>query len=224
LNLKTGKAKSMTVSADVIYDVAVSPDGTEAALACSDNRVLTIDLRRFGVGQPTLRHRHTSDARVVAYSPDGSRLVSGGLDGVLVISSTGAERKTQTLQEHTAGIESLVFSPDGSQFASGSRDSKVRIHSLSGGYIRAYRGVGMESQDSGLERSPYIQALAWGEDDNGLVAGASNGRLYRLSLENDVWAPMGGAHECPIFSLTFFEDKLLVGGDSSVGTAGVRGD
>ena len=218
LELQTGKAEVITVSKDVVYDVAVSPNGKEAALACADNRVLTVNLNDFPNGSPVVRHKHTSDARVVEYSPDGSGLVSGGLDGVLLISSTTGDRKVRTLQEHTSGIESLAFSPDGKQFASGARDAKVRVHDLDGGFVRTYRGVGMEAQASGLEGAPRVQALAWGTGRDGLIAGTSKGRFYRLSESNDVWMPTGEACEWPIFSLALKKGKLLIGGDSIIRT------
>ena len=166
LDAKRGEAESMTVSKDVVYDVAVSPDRREAAFACADNRVSTVNLEEFGKASPSVRHVHTSDARVVAYSPDGGHLVSGGLDGVLLISSAKGGREVRTLQQHTAGVESLAFSPDGRFFASGSRDAKVRVHTAAGEFVRTYRGVGMESQESGLEQAPRVQALAWGGGRN----------------------------------------------------------
>ncbi len=212
LDTATGKSRERKVSEDVVYDVAVSPDGRTAAMACADSRVLTLELAKFHDGGLKEWHKHTADARAVAWSPDGSRLVSGGLDGVLLVSRSDGKGEARILQEHSAGVESLAFSPDGRFFASGSRDAKVRIHTTAGGYVRTYTWLGMEAMRSGLERKPYVVALTWGGPRGALIAGVSTGGLYRLAEENADWKSLGWRNEGPVFSLTFEAKGSLVAG------------
>ncbi len=214
LDLASKRVETRTVSKDVVYDVAVSLDGGKAAFACADNRVLTLDLATFAKGDLKQRHKHTADARAVAWSPDGSRLVSGGLDGVLLVSRSDGEGEIRVLQQHSAGVESVTFSPDGRRFASGSRDAKVRIHSAGGEYVRTYTGLGLEAMRSGLERKPYVVALAWGGKRVGLVAGVSTGGLYRLAEDNADWEKLEWRGGGPVFSLAIDgKAELRVGMD-----------
>lgn len=216
LNLRTGESRPLKVAEDVVYDVAVRSDGREAALACADNRVLTLQLKEGDMTPPILRHKHTSDARAVAYSSDGLWLASGGLDGVILLSSRAGKSEPKVLQEHMAGVESLVFSPDGKRLASGSRDARVRLHTADGTFVRTYSGLGMELMKSGLGKKPYIWALAWGGKQNELIAGSSRGTLYRLSRTDDTWEKLNWTSEKPVYSLAFDADGRLVAGAESV--------
>jgi WD40 repeat protein len=216
LNIRSGKSASLKVAKDVIYDVAVRPDGREAALACADNRVLTLQLKWFDMMPPILRHKHTSDARAVAYSTDGQWLASGGLDGVILLSSKANKMEPNVLQEHTAGVESLAFSPDGKHLASGSRDARVRLHTADGTFVRTYSGLGMELMKSGLGKKPYIWALAWGGGKKGLIAGSSRGRLDRLSSNDSTWEKLDWTSEKPIYSLAVDAGGRLVVGAEAV--------
>lgn len=216
VDLRTGESQLLKVAEDVVCDVAVRSDRQVAALACADNRVLTLELKEFSRASPTLRHKHTSDARAVAYSPDGQWLASGGLDGVILLSSQTDNTEPQVLQEHTAGVESLVFSPDGKYVASGSRDARVRLHTADGTFVRTYAGLGMELMKSGLGKQPYIWALAWGGKGNELIAGSSRGTLYRLSQTDATWEKLEWSNEKPIYSLAFDGRGRLVAGAESV--------
>src|SRR5206468_1653098 len=59
-----------------------------------------------------------------AFSPDGSRIVSGSLDGVHVWNATSGENLL-ILRGHDS-VTSLTFSPDGLRIVSGSWD-EVRV-------------------------------------------------------------------------------------------------
>jgi hypothetical protein len=72
---------------------------------------------------------HTDRVLSVAYSPDGSMILSGGGDGDQTIRIWDAKTGHQEpeLRGHDSGVTSLAFSPDGSMLASGSWDSTVRL-------------------------------------------------------------------------------------------------
>ena len=183
------------------------------AVACADGHVIQLKLPLDPLEKPRVLHKHTAAARVVAFSPDGTLLVSGGLDGVLLMTRLGKEESPSILQEHTAGIESLVFSPDGKQFASGARDSKVRLHSTDGRLIRTYTGIGMENELAAERLAAHVWALAW--DKTRLVAGTSKGQLYHLSQADDQWALLGNFGES-IYTLASDANGSLWAGSNGV--------
>lgn len=76
-------------------------------------------------GSPVNRWQHDAPmfagVTTVAFSPDGSRLVSSGIDGAIVIwNASTLEPEGPSLIGHTAAVVSAVFSPDGQYLASGS--------------------------------------------------------------------------------------------------------
>ena len=64
----------------------------------------------------------------VAFSPDGSKIISGSEDETIRVwdASTGIEM-LPPLRGHDDSINSVAFSPDGSKIISGSRDSTIRV-------------------------------------------------------------------------------------------------
>ena len=62
---------------------------------------------------------HTGWVRAVGWSPDGSRLVSGGADGTVRVWEAGSGRLLHTLTGHTGAVWAVGWSPDGTRLVSG---------------------------------------------------------------------------------------------------------
>jgi WD40 repeat protein len=212
LDIASGELNTQTVSKDLIYAQAFSRSSETLAVACADGNVMLLNLPLDSSEKPVVIHKHTAAARAVAFSPDGTLLVSGGLDGVLLSTRLDEDESPRVLQEHTAGIESLSFSSDGKHFASGARDSKVRLHSTDGRLIRTYAGIGMENELAAERLPTRVWALAW--DDTRLVAGTSKGQLYHLSNSDDQWTLLENIRES-IYVLGFDSSGLLWAGSNA---------
>jgi WD40 repeat protein len=65
----------------------------------------------------------------VAYSPDGTRIVSGSHDRTIRVWSATTFGELGRIEGHTKSVTSVVFSPDGSRVVSGSGDCTVRVWS-----------------------------------------------------------------------------------------------
>ncbi|RYP30214.1 hypothetical protein DL767_006361 [Monosporascus sp. MG133] len=70
---------------------------------------------------------HSGRVTSVAFSPDGSRIVSGSYDHTIKIWDAKSGKEVRTLEGHGDSATSVAFSPDGNRIASGWDDNTVRI-------------------------------------------------------------------------------------------------
>jgi WD40 repeat protein/tRNA A-37 threonylcarbamoyl transferase component Bud32 len=113
---------------------------------------------------------HEKAVLAVAFSPDGSRMVSAGADGVVKVWDRQSLQAVLTLHGHTAAVTAVAFRPDGRRLASGSADGSVCIwDTTSGEAVVTWRGHA--GAVSGLTFDPTGRRLAstgrgdpdWGE-------------------------------------------------------------
>ncbi len=124
-----------------IYAAQFSPDGATIATAGDDRRVLLwnpdevrpidIALRLDALPDPPAPFRelalHKGPVRSLAFSPEGSRLVSGGQDNVLRVWDFSQGRETVVLRGHASHVRDCTFSPDGEWLLSASRDRQIKL-------------------------------------------------------------------------------------------------
>src|SRR5689334_9840578 len=70
---------------------------------------------------------HRYQVFAVAFSPDGTRLASAGLDGTVRLWDVTAGTVLHVLRRHGEGATSVAFRPDGQQLATGAGDRAVRL-------------------------------------------------------------------------------------------------
>ncbi|MEE1000646.1 MAG: hypothetical protein U0L37_01625 [Bacteroidales bacterium] len=70
---------------------------------------------------------HSHEVESVAYSPDGTKIISGSLDETIKIWDTNTGECLKTLMGHIGPVWSVAFSPDGTKIVSGSDDKTVKI-------------------------------------------------------------------------------------------------
>jgi predicted NACHT family NTPase len=67
----------------------------------------------------------------VAFSPDGTRIVSGSVDETIRIwDAKIAEEVFEPLKGHTRYVRSVAFSPDGTHIVSGSDDKTINLNCM----------------------------------------------------------------------------------------------
>ena len=110
----------------VVRDMALSPDGSEIALAFVGLSDFWLLDAATGVPKAVLSD-HVFRVNDVEYSPDGSLLASASNDTGIGIWRASDGALLQMLHEHRMQATSLAFSPDGLNLATGSQEGEIHI-------------------------------------------------------------------------------------------------
>ncbi|MEE1203610.1 MAG: hypothetical protein UHN59_04835, partial [Bacteroidales bacterium] len=70
---------------------------------------------------------HSEYVYSVAYSPDGTKIISGSKDKTIKIWDANTGECLKTLEGHSDDVRSVAFSLDGTKIISGSFDKTVKI-------------------------------------------------------------------------------------------------
>ena len=108
-----------------IYDIEISPDGSQFATASTDEIILLWDMESGEqLGDPILGHEFGVVS--LAYSPDGTLLASGGIDQKIMIRDLASRQRVGPfLEGHQGAVGALSFSPSGDRLLSGGHDGLV---------------------------------------------------------------------------------------------------
>lgn len=107
-----------------------SPDSTRIAVGkgAVGNGGGTVQIWDDSTGSLVFIYRgHTSDVDVVAWSPGGTRIASGGSDQTVQVWNASDGGQVFTYRGHTADVDALAWSPNDTYIASGSYDTTIQI-------------------------------------------------------------------------------------------------
>ena len=136
---------------------------------------------------------HENRVNVVAYSPDGTQILTGSSDYTLRLWNSQGEPVGQALEGHTDAVTAAAISPDGEFIASGSADKTIRLWDRSGNSIGS-PFVGHVNTVTAIAISPNDRFIASGSDDGTI-------RLWDRS-GNSIGNPFIG-HEDGITAIAF---------------------
>jgi len=98
----------------------------------------------------------------LTYSPNGSRLISGGRDNAVVVWDAKYEKLTKR-ESHTSYVTHILYSPNGSYFVSVGQDATMRMyHGENGDDILTYR---LDSPITSICFSPGSEQFATASTD-----------------------------------------------------------
>lgn len=164
--------------AKAIQRIAYSPDG-HSVVFLSAGGLLTLGNADSGASHrlDNIRLKNSSDS--MAFSADGSTLITGHSDGTLqlVNINTGQERK---FSGHDGQISVLTFMPDQSTLVSGSSDHTVRLWDMQSGQARVIRIGGTKIEDIAVSPDGELLAVLGGDNAIHLIQSKNGSELDTL--------------------------------------------
>lgn len=150
---------------------------------------------------------HTGAVTCVAYSPDGSRAISGSRDTCLRFWDIATGECLRVLEGHSKVVFSVAFSPDGARAISGSRDTSLRLWDLATGEcLRIFEG-----------HSVPVNSVAFSPDGSRAISGSDNASLRLWDLATGECLRMFEGHSKAVFSVAYSPDgsRAISGSDDT---------
>ena len=199
-------AKARFGKSGITGNIALSNDGTRLAVACSAG-IWVYDAH---TDMPLhFLAEHTDSVMCVAFSPDGTMLVSGSHDKSVRLWDVQMGTLLLTMQGHEGRTGGVAFSPDAKTLASGSKDTTIRLWDAeTGAHLRTL--TGHTDDVTSVAFSPDGKTLASSSDDKTL-------RLWDVQTGESMRTFSG--HALYVFDVAFTPDgeKLAsAGGDKTV--------
>ena len=162
--------------------------GGKRFAAAWKNKILIYNTETKDDEPETMWSGHEADVWVVAWSPDGRRLVSGGgADKTVRVWDIGRS-EPNVLQGHTGSVTSVAWSLDGTTIASTDSKGEIRLWAADGTLCRSF--AGNTEGRCGIAFSPDSQRIAGCCEPHGVRIWSLDGELNRDYFVTHV--PQGG--------------------------------
>jgi hypothetical protein len=119
--------RDLAESQDVVFAVALSPDGKKLATAGADRVVRVFETETGKL--LTQIEDHADWIFDIAFSPDGKRLATASRDKTSKVFDIQKKESLVTFTGHGLPVYTVAFTPDGKAVATGGEDNMIRIWS-----------------------------------------------------------------------------------------------
>jgi WD40 repeat protein len=132
----------------------------------------------------------------VTFSPDGSRLITGGDDNTLKLWDAASGQLIRTFEGHAASVSAAAFSPPGTQIVSGSDDKTLKLwDAAKGELIRTFVG-----------HSHWVRPVLFSPDGARLLSGSVDKTVRLWDAESGQSVRTFEGHTSHLQSVAFSPD------------------
>lgn len=192
-----------------IFAAALSPDNSLLAVGgwYKNDEIRLFDFRTGEVSALLKGHKNVTDG--LAFSSDGSRLISGCKDDTARIWDVRTQKTLHILKGHKDNIYAVTFSPDGTLAVTGGDDDNLRLwNAHSGSLIKTLKG-----------HTDNVRAAAFTPDGKYLLSGSLDKTIRLWDGSTGEFIKILASTDKRIRGLTISADgsKALIGNGAKYG-------
>ena len=181
---------------DTELAVILALQANQSVMASADSE-RTLAAAAFTPGSRHLYAGHADWVEAVAFSPDGTTLLSGARDNRVILWEIETGEVIHSFRDHTDLVWDVAFSPDGSQIVSASQDRTLILRDRASGEI-IHRLEGHAGLVSSVAFSPDGNTLLSGSFDDTLILwDAETGQMIRQ------FGADGDGHSDDVYDVAF---------------------
>jgi centriolar protein POC1 len=166
---------TITVSADTIRAISISPDEKQVAFGCRDTSVKVYSVDDYGFIQSL--NEHTMAVFTVQYSPNGRYIVSGARDAQIKIWDAHTYALIHNIPAHLFAVNHILFHPTEPYFTSASMDKSIKIWGADD--FKLYKIISREKGYASHQLS--VNKLAW--NGSQLLSTGDDKRIIAWDIE-----------------------------------------
>ena len=153
---------------------------------------------------------HKESLYAVAFSPDGTTLATGALDGTVKLWDVATKTNIATFSdsEHKQYVTSVAFSPDGTTLAAGMEDGGFKLWDVT----TKTNIATLDIYASGAA------SVAFSPDGTTFAAGMEDGRIRLWNVATKALIATFSGHAGWVYSVAFSPDGMILASGSSDGT------